>query len=474
MNKAPEIELSIVSPVYLAERLVEELVEKLTVALQSLNISYEILLVEDGSPDRSWEKIEKLCLAYPNVKGIQLLQNHGQHPAIYAGLTHAQGNWVVVMDCDLQDNPQEIKHMYTKALEGYHLVLAQRTERKSSWFDTYSSKAFYRFLNSFSSTSFDARVAPFGLYSRAAVQDILKRWKRGSLFTVLAQKSLLKKAFVKVGHRERWIGKSSYSWMKRLKLGLKHVFSAAKETSIGERVEILKVVQYGQPIYQILDWDSQFFGWKVAEMLLPSMETLPKAIVALKSEGVRLVYLKMAQPLADLPVNGRMVGERHVYVKTIAPKQVDPHLHRCSTFESAPGLKDLVLEASRFSRFCKDPAIPKAKCEELYSLWLENSLAGKMADAVYVYQQGTHHTDGFVTVAQANHRVRICLLAVRQEKRREGLGEALLAAAENWGHTLGLSETEVSSYQFNEEACAFYRKMGFRLDKVEYFYHFWL
>ena len=108
------MKLSIVSPVYKAERMVEELVQRI-LALSIPEISeMELVLVEDGSPDQSWEEIKKVAAKYPQVKGIQLSRNFGQHPAIIAGLQACSGDWVVVMDCDLQDVPEEIPLLFEK------------------------------------------------------------------------------------------------------------------------------------------------------------------------------------------------------------------------------------------------------------------------------------------------------------------------------------------------------------------------
>ena len=111
-------ELSVISPVYMSASIVAPLVENIACELKQLGITYEIILVEDGSKDQSWQSILKECSRSEHVKGIKLSRNFGQHIAITAGLEHARGNWIIIMDCDLQDNPEEIKRLYTKALEG--------------------------------------------------------------------------------------------------------------------------------------------------------------------------------------------------------------------------------------------------------------------------------------------------------------------------------------------------------------------
>ncbi|MDR1738084.1 MAG: glycosyltransferase family 2 protein, partial [Candidatus Symbiothrix sp.] len=111
--------ISIVSPVYRAEKIVPELVKQIIENVEKITPDFEIILVNDASPDNSWAAIAAECRKDRRVKGINLSRNFGQHYAITAGLTYARGEWVVVMDCDLQDRPDEIPNLYKKAMEGY-------------------------------------------------------------------------------------------------------------------------------------------------------------------------------------------------------------------------------------------------------------------------------------------------------------------------------------------------------------------
>lgn len=106
---------SIVSPVYRAEQIVPELVRRIRAAVETITQDYEIILVEDGSPDNSWQAIAAESKKEARVKGIQLSRNFGQHYAITAGLDHTNGEWVVVMDCDLQDQPEEDCFLISKS-----------------------------------------------------------------------------------------------------------------------------------------------------------------------------------------------------------------------------------------------------------------------------------------------------------------------------------------------------------------------
>ena len=162
-TKNSTIHISIVSPVYRGEKMVAELVRRNVEALRSITEDYEIILVNDESPDNSWQSIEQECAKNPRVKGLNLSRNFGQHYAITAGLSYATGEWIVVMDCDLQDRPEEIPNLYAKAQEGYDSVLAQRIQRSHSWIKRFGSKCFYKVFSYLTETTQDSSVANFGI-----------------------------------------------------------------------------------------------------------------------------------------------------------------------------------------------------------------------------------------------------------------------------------------------------------------------
>ena len=214
------IKISIVSPVYRAEKMVHQLVERIVNSVITITEDYEIILVNDASPDASWQVIEHECAQNKRVKGINLSRNFGQHYAITAGLNYAQGEWVVVMDCDLQDRPEEIPALYAKALEGYDTVFAQRLQREEKWHKRLSSKMFYAVFGYLTDTKQDASVANFGIYHHNVVSAILQMGDRFRYFPTMVQWVGFKKAYLPVEHNERLEGKSSYNWSRLFRLAL--------------------------------------------------------------------------------------------------------------------------------------------------------------------------------------------------------------------------------------------------------------
>jgi dolichol-phosphate mannosyltransferase len=214
------IYISVVSPVYESEQVIDELIQKLRVSLSAITEQFEIILVEDGSLDRSWGKIEENCRRDSRVKGIKLSRNFGQHYAITAGLDAALGQWIVVMDCDLQDRPEEIIALHRKALEGYDIVLAKRVERRDSFCKRFFSKQFYRFLSYLSGTRYDCSIANFGIYHKKVISSVLRMQETIRYFPAMLNWVGFKSIGIPVVHAQRTIGKSAYNFRKQFKLAV--------------------------------------------------------------------------------------------------------------------------------------------------------------------------------------------------------------------------------------------------------------
>ena len=128
--------------------------------------SYEIVLVDDRAADEAWPEIERLVALDPAVRGIRLSRNFGQHAAITAGISRARGDWIVVMDCDLQDPPEDIPRLYAKALEGHDIVFGRRTHKPTGWVRRGVASMYFRCLRVFSGTDIEGQYGTFSIISR--------------------------------------------------------------------------------------------------------------------------------------------------------------------------------------------------------------------------------------------------------------------------------------------------------------------
>jgi B-glycosyltransferase, glycosyltransferase family 2 protein len=217
--------ISIVSPVYRAEKILPILVSEINLVMERIGEDYEIILVDDRSPDNSWEVMKVLSSQNPKIKSIRLSRNFGQHSAIFAGLTRAKGDWVVVMDCDMQDQPKEIAKLYKKALEGYDIVLGQRENRKDKFLKKLSSKLFYKVFNYLSGGQFNNEIGNFGIYKKKVIDSILNISDYIKFFPLFINWVGFKSVSIPIEHGEREEGKSSYSISRLLKLAFNAIIS---------------------------------------------------------------------------------------------------------------------------------------------------------------------------------------------------------------------------------------------------------
>lgn len=217
--------ISFVSPVYQGENILNKLVLEIQKVMQKIGEPFEIILVDDRSPDKSWELMKKIALEYTEVKSIRLSRNFGQHPAIMAGLSLAKGEWIVVMDCDLQDQPKEVVKLYNKAKEGFDVVLAKRKNRQDGFLKKLTSFIFSKIYGYFTDTKYDNEVANFGIYNNKVIKSILEIDDSIKFFPLFVKFVGYNTTSIIVEHARREEGNSSYSLAKLISLAFNSIIS---------------------------------------------------------------------------------------------------------------------------------------------------------------------------------------------------------------------------------------------------------
>jgi glycosyltransferase involved in cell wall biosynthesis len=216
----PTMNISVVIPVYKSQATLPELVEKLDKVLSGLAENYEVILVNDDSPDQSWDCIERLAKDYPCVRGIDLMRNYGQHNATLCGVRLARYEVLVTLDDDLQHPPEEIPLLLEKLGEGYDVVYGVPKKLPHSWWRNLGSLLAkwmvaaaigiktVRDVSAFRAFRTDLRQAFDGYDNPDVMLDVLLSW------------GTTRFAAVPVDEQPRSIGKSNYTFAKLLRMSL--------------------------------------------------------------------------------------------------------------------------------------------------------------------------------------------------------------------------------------------------------------
>lgn len=286
--------ISVVIPVYKAESCLDELHLRLKTSLETITDDFEIVMVEDCGGDRSWPMIANLARQDARVKGIQFSRNFGQHYGITAGLDHCDGDWVVVMDCDLQDRPEEIPHLYAKAQEGYDVVLARRGQRNDPVLKRFSSWLFYKVFSYLADMDYDGETGNFRIVSRKVVNSFRTMRERLRFFGGLVAWMGFPTASVDVQHDERFAGQTSYTFRKLWKLAGETIIAYSDKPlrlsiRFGFVTSALAFAYGGYIVYRALAHDDAIMGWS---SLIVSLYFLGGIIISIL--GILGVYLGKA------------------------------------------------------------------------------------------------------------------------------------------------------------------------------------
>ena len=214
------MDISVVIPVYGCRAALTDLYRRLVESVSKITNEFEIILVNDNCPQNSWEVIEELCANDKRVKGIELSRNFGQMRAILAGLDYAVGEWIVVMDCDLQDRPEEIVRLYEKAMEGYDVVFARRKERRDNPIKVFLANQFYKVYRFATEGNYDGAVCNFSIVKKNVIGNYCRMREQHRGYVMYIRWLGFRQTIIDVEHDARYEGKSSYSLKKRIDMAI--------------------------------------------------------------------------------------------------------------------------------------------------------------------------------------------------------------------------------------------------------------
>ena len=165
--------ISVIGPCYNEEQNIDEFISRITKVLEKIKLNYQILLVDDGSKDNTWQKILYYSKQNDKIKGIKLTRNFGQQNAAMAGINYCDSDYVLLSDVDLQDPPELLEEMYNKIIQNkLNVIYAKRVKSNESFFKKYSSIIFYKIYNLVSNTKIIEQASDFVLFNKKVLKQI--------------------------------------------------------------------------------------------------------------------------------------------------------------------------------------------------------------------------------------------------------------------------------------------------------------
>lgn len=257
---------SVIVPSYKCSKSLQELTERLNTSLSKITNDWEIIFINDASPENDWKVIQGLSENDKRVKGINLSRNFGQHYAITAGLDYCSGDWVVVMDGDLQDQPEEILNFYEKTKEGFDVVVGKRTNRQDSFLKKMSSKIFNIVFRYFSGAEISNKIGNFGIYSKRVTDSICAMRENNRSFGLFAIWTGFNRCEIDIKHSSREFGTSGYSLLKLLNLAFDSIIAHSNKllklnVKLGFFISFLSLVFSFWLIIRYYFFDVPILGW---------------------------------------------------------------------------------------------------------------------------------------------------------------------------------------------------------------------
>ena len=234
--------LSVIIPAYNEEATLEKTTNVITRLLTDAEIDCELLFVDDGSKDRTWEIITSASAKNPTVRGIHFSRNFGKEAAIMAGLSEAHGDCCVVIDCDLQHPPEKIIEMYRLWEQGYEIIEGQKSSRGTEGkLHTFAAKTFYSVISV--ATGFDmANASDFKLLDRKAVNVLINMREKNAFFRALSSWIGFKTTSVEFDVQDREAGESKWSTLSLVKYAINNISSFS--TAPMQLVTVLGVIMF--------------------------------------------------------------------------------------------------------------------------------------------------------------------------------------------------------------------------------------
>ena len=264
---------SFVIPIYNEEENIHELYRRLTTVLENLVKdegdplnSYEVIMVDDGSADSSWQLIKELHETDSRVKGISFSRNFGHHAAVLAGIDHSKGYYTTLMDGDLQDPPEEIPLLIEKAQEGYDIVQGISSKRHANVVNDLVSKTFHKLFVKVSSVDHRTRLGIFRCLNRPVIESIKKLPERSIFLGGIISWVGFRTTYITLKRSQRFAGKSKYNIFKKFALAMNAIISFSERPlvfifQLGMSAFVFSFFMFGYTIFKKFYYNVAVMGW---------------------------------------------------------------------------------------------------------------------------------------------------------------------------------------------------------------------
>ncbi|WP_282937202.1 glycosyltransferase family 2 protein [Paenibacillus sp. RC67] len=290
------IRYSIIVPMFNEQEVIAETYRRLKQIMDTLHESYELLFVNDGSKDRTADIVRELCREDANVRLLNFARNFGHQVAITAGMDHAQGQAIVVIDADLQDPPEVILEMIGKWKQGYDVVYGKRLERKGETaFKKWSAHLFYRLLKSMTSVDIPVDAGDFRLIDRKVCDVMKSMTERNRYVRGLVSWTGFKQTFVEYTREERWAGVTKYPLRKMLRFAIDAIASFSYKplkaaAYLGFTLSAVSFIYILIVVYQKLFTDTTITGWASTVAINLFFNGIMLIILGIMGEYIGRIY----------------------------------------------------------------------------------------------------------------------------------------------------------------------------------------
>jgi len=288
--------LSVIVPCFNEEDVIDHTHKRLAAALRAITPDHEIIYVDDGSRDRTAERLHTIQRASPEVRVVRLSRNFGHQIAVSAGLDYAKGDAVVLIDADLQDPPEVIGDMVAKWREGFHVVYGQRRERSGeTHFKLWTARAFYRLINRLSEVPIPLDTGDFRLMDRAVVDALKRMREKHRMLRAMTSWVGFRQAAVPYDRAERMAGVSKYPLRKMLAFALDGIISFSAiplkvVTMVGLAFSALSVIGIIYAVAQRLLTENWVPGWTLIFITVLLIGGLQFIFLGVMGEYIGRIY----------------------------------------------------------------------------------------------------------------------------------------------------------------------------------------